>query len=88
MSNEKRAPGWLGYIEDYVTTQLYRDYFISHEIRIPIFTNQDFSWNVSQGFGSRCSNDASVLGTLRKFCLGKYGCQPKNRGNTPKMDGL
>ena len=25
MSNEKRAPGWLGYIGDY-TTQLYRDY--------------------------------------------------------------
>ena len=24
-SNEKRAPGWLGYIGDY-TTQLYRDY--------------------------------------------------------------
>ena len=27
-------PGWLGNIRDY-TTQLYRDYFISHEIRIP-----------------------------------------------------
>ena len=25
MSNEKRAPGWLGYIGDY-TTQVYRDY--------------------------------------------------------------
>ena len=25
MSNEKRAPGWLDYIED-DTTQLYRDY--------------------------------------------------------------
>ena len=25
MSNEKRAPGWLGYIGDY-TTQFYRDY--------------------------------------------------------------
>ena len=25
VSNEKRAPGWLGYVEDY-TTQLYRDY--------------------------------------------------------------
>ncbi len=25
VSNEKRAPGWLGYIRDY-TTQLYRDY--------------------------------------------------------------
>ena len=25
LSNEKRAPGWLGYIGDY-TTQLYRDY--------------------------------------------------------------
>ena len=28
-------PGWLGNIRDY-TTQLYRDYFRSHEIRIPI----------------------------------------------------
>ena len=27
-------PGWFGSIGDY-TTQLYRDYFISHEIRIP-----------------------------------------------------
>ena len=25
LSNEKRAPGWLGYIGDY-TTQFYRDY--------------------------------------------------------------
>ena len=34
MSNEKNL-GWLGYIRDY-TTQLYRDYIINHEIRIPI----------------------------------------------------
>ena len=34
-------PGWLFYIEDY-TTQLYRDYFISHEIRVPSLTNQYF----------------------------------------------
>ena len=27
--------GWLGYIRDYAT-QLYGDYFINHEIRIPI----------------------------------------------------
>ena len=31
--------GWLGYIGD-DTTQFYRDYFISHEIRIPSLTNQ------------------------------------------------
>ena len=41
MSHEKRAPGWLGYIGDY-TTQLYGDYFINHEIRIPIEINQYF----------------------------------------------
>ena len=35
VSNEKNL-GWLGYTRDYVTTQLYRDYFINHEIRIPI----------------------------------------------------
>ena len=35
-SNEKRAPfSCLGYIGDY-TTQLNLDYFINHEIRIPI----------------------------------------------------
>ena len=34
MSHEK-IPGCLGYIGDY-TTQLYGDYFINHEIRIPI----------------------------------------------------
>ena len=30
MSNEKRAPGCLGYIGDEKTTQLCGDYFISH----------------------------------------------------------
>ena len=40
-SNEKPGPlGWLGYIGDYVTAQLYRDYFINHDIRIPSLTNQ------------------------------------------------
>ena len=34
VSNEKN-PGSLGYVGDY-TTQSYRDYFINHEIRIPI----------------------------------------------------
>ena len=34
MSNEK-SPGCWGYVRDY-TTHLYRDYFINHEIRIPI----------------------------------------------------
>ena len=34
MSNEKNT-GYLLYIGDY-TTQLYGDYFINHEIRIPI----------------------------------------------------
>ena len=34
LSNEKNL-GWLGYIGD-CTTQLYRDDFINHEIRIPI----------------------------------------------------
>ena len=34
-SNEKRAPGFLLYIGEY-TTQLCGDYFINHEIRIPI----------------------------------------------------
>ena len=29
-------PGWLFYIEDGKTTKLYRDYLISHDIRIPI----------------------------------------------------
>ncbi len=37
-SNEKRGPRWLVglYRGLYQTTQLYRDYFINHEIRIPI----------------------------------------------------
>ena len=34
VSNEKNLD-WLDYIGDY-TTQLCRDYFINHEIRIPI----------------------------------------------------
>ena len=50
MSNEKRVPGCLGYIGDH-TTQLRWDYFINHEIRIPInqptileSTAMSFSW--------------------------------------------
>ena len=49
MSNEKRAPGWLGYIGDY-TTQLYGDY--NQPLSGSLLTNQDsmeserffFSW--------------------------------------------
>ena len=45
---KKMAPGCLVYIGGY-TTQLYRDYFINHEIRIPI--NQPvFQWKVGPGF--------------------------------------
>ena len=38
----KKGPlvGWVIYRGLYIT-QLYRDYFINHEIRIPFFTNQD-----------------------------------------------
>ena len=35
MSHEKK-PGWLGLYRGWNPTQLYRDYFINHEIRIPI----------------------------------------------------
>ena len=35
LSNEKRAPGCLGCIGE-KTTQLCGDYFINHDIRIPI----------------------------------------------------
>ncbi len=41
-----KTPGWLGYVRDY-TTQLYTNYFISHEIRIPFFTNQYFMVHVT-----------------------------------------
>ena len=42
-SNEKRGPWlWTGYIGDY-TAQLFRDYFINHELRIPSLNNQDFN---------------------------------------------
>ena len=36
LSNEKRAPGCLGYIGDDQLPMLYRDLIISHEIKIPI----------------------------------------------------
>ncbi len=39
LSNEKRAPGCLGYIGDEFLPSyigIIMDYFISHEIRIPI----------------------------------------------------
>ena len=36
LSNEKRAPGWLGYIGDEKLPSYIGHYFINHEIRIPI----------------------------------------------------
>ena len=48
VSNEKN-PGCLVYIGGY-TTQLYRDYFISHDIRIPFLNNQYFMESVGPGF--------------------------------------
>ena len=47
LSNEKKHPGWLGYIGDR-TIQLCRDYFRNHEIRIPI--NQPVQWKVGVFF--------------------------------------
>ena len=41
--------GWVIYGINY-TTQLYRDYFINHEIRIPSLTNQYFPWKVVRPF--------------------------------------
>ena len=38
LSNEKRAPGCLGFVGDDILPMLYRDYFINHDVRIP--TNQ------------------------------------------------
>ena len=43
LSNEKRAPGWLVWYRGWTTTQLYLGIIISHEIRIPSLTNQDFN---------------------------------------------
>ena len=49
--NEKRAPGGFGVYRGWKTTQLYGNYFTSHEIRIPSLNNQnsmecykDFFW--------------------------------------------
>ena len=36
-----KKPGWLGYIGDY-TSQVYRDYFINHDILGSLLNNQDF----------------------------------------------
>ena len=36
VSNEKRAPDWLGYIGDYTILPNYTGIIINHEIRIPI----------------------------------------------------
>ena len=47
LSNEKRAPGCLGDLLGMkFPTQLYWDYFINHEIRIPI--KQPVKWNVNR----------------------------------------
>ena len=43
-------PGWLFDIGDYVTTQLYRDYFINHDIRIPVFNQPGFHGMSFTGF--------------------------------------
>ena len=40
------------YTGDYtITTQLYRDYFISHS-KDPVINQPGFQWNVVPGFGS------------------------------------
>ena len=37
LSNEKRAPGGcLGFVGDDILPTLYRDYFINHDVGIPI----------------------------------------------------
>ena len=43
LSNEKNL-GWWDYFRGWNTTQLYRDYFINHEIRIPINQLAGASW--------------------------------------------
>ena len=54
MSNENN-PGCLVYIGDEILpSYIYRDYFISHEIRIPI--NQP-GFNGKEGFLGRGSSD-------------------------------
>ena len=44
MSNEKTSWSFVGYMSR--NTRLCGDYFINHEIRIPLLNNQFFSWNV------------------------------------------
>ena len=41
VSHEKKGPWLFMVYRASKTTQLYRDYFINHEIRIPSLTNQD-----------------------------------------------
>ena len=44
LSNEKRAPGCLGFVGDDILPTLYRDYFINHDVRIPIKPT-NISWD-------------------------------------------
>ena len=51
MSNEERAPGWLGYIGDY-STQLYRYYFLKHHYKDPVINQPVFHGKQGTGFFS------------------------------------
>ena len=70
MSNEKRSPGCLGYVKDN-TTQLYRNYFINHDIRIPI-RQAVFQWKVGGFFRPVVALPPQVV-ARRNFGLGAVG---------------
>ena len=65
-------PGWLSYIGVYTYhTHLYRDYSISHDIRIPFLTSQD-SMECHKGF-DYCLNGVITLIHGRNTKVGHWG---------------
>ena len=78
---EKRAPGCLGSLVDGNPTQLYGDYFISHEVRIPFLKNQDFM-ECQKGF-ERCSpqKKGTYAPTCQLYLLSRVSKYTKNLTN-------
>ena len=83
-----RAPGWLFWYRGWKTTQLYGDYFISHEIRIPIYIYKPYkpiriSWNVIVRFGSRCAFSFDV--SCANFWKTQLGICDSGRGRSMSL---
>ena len=65
---------WMSRVGDWDTTQLYGDYFINHDIRIPSLNNQDSMERIRPGFFSWLNMESFFDGyiTSRTYWVDKF----------------